>query len=136
VVTKEMINKLWGKKNFQLEFIGDISCDIDGSIELTHKTTTRDNPVFTYDPKRKRFIDGYKENGITVLAVDNLPAELPKDSSEDFSKQIRDYAYQIAAHGVKDISNYTALPKEIRQAVITQSGRFTSKFSYLKRSLV
>jgi len=141
MVTKEMIDKLWGKKNFRLEFIGDISCDIDGSIELTYKTTTRDNPVFTYHPKRKRFtpagfIEGYKENGVTILAVDNLAAELPKDSSEHFSNLIRDYAYQIAAHGVKDISNYTALPKEIRQAVITQSGRLTSKFSYLKRYLV
>lgn len=157
MVTKEMIDKLWGKKYFRLEFIGDISCDIGGSIELTYKTTTRDNPVFTYHPKRKRFtplekatnkvsgekensltgfIEGYKQDGITVLAVDNLAAELPKDSSEHFSNLIRDYAYQIAAQGVKDISNYTALPKEIRQAVITQSGRLTSKFSYLKRYLV
>ena len=156
MVTKEMIDKLWGKKNFRLEFIGDISCDIDGSIELTYKTTTRDNPVFTYDPKKKRFtllekatdkaigekensltrfIDGYKENGITILAVDNLAAELPKDSSEHFSNLIRDYVYQIAAHGVKDISNYTAIPKEIRRAVITQSGRLTSEFNYLRRWL-
>ena len=136
VVTKEMINKLWGKKNFCLEFIGDISCDVNGSIELTHKTTTQDNPVFTYDPQRKRFIDGYKEKGITILAVDNLPTELPKDSSEDFSKQIRDYIYQIASQGTKDISNHTTMPEEIRQAVITQSGRLTSKFNYLERYLV
>ncbi len=168
MVTKEMIDKLWGKKNFRLEFIGDISCDINGSIEPTYKTTTRDNPVFTYYPKRKRFIplekvhpvrnkfltgqadkvsgekensltgfiDGYKEKGITILAVDNLPTELPKDSSEDFSKQIRDYIYQIASQGAKDIPNHTTMPDEIRQAVITQSGRLTSKFNYLEKYLV
>ncbi len=120
----------------RLEFIGDISCDVNGSIELTHKTTTQDNPVFTYDPERKRFIDGYKENGITILAVDNLAAELPKDSSEDFSRQIRDYIYQIASHGAGDIPNHTTIPPEIRRAVITQGGRLTSKFNYLERYLV
>ena len=133
MITKEMINRLSRKKNFRLEFIGDISCDINGSIELTYKTTTQDNPVFTYDPKGKRFVDGYRQDGLTVLAVDNLPAELPKDSSEHFSSLVRDYVYQIAAHGVKDITKHNAIPKEIRQAVIAQSGRLTPEFRYLKR---
>ena len=135
LVTKEMINRLWRKRQFRLEFIGDISCDINGSIELTYKITTQDNPVFTYDPKRKIYFDGYEQNGITILAVDNLPTELPKDSSEYFSSLIRDYVYQIAAHGVKDITKHAAIPKEIRQAVITQNKRLTPNFTYLKKYL-
>ncbi len=136
MVTKQVIDKLSRKRNFRLEFIADISCDINGSIELTYKTTTRDSPVFTYDPKRKGFFDGYKQDGITILAIDNLPTELPKDSSEHFSSLIRDYVYQIAAHGIKDITNHTAIPKEIRKAVIAQGGRLTPEFGYLKRYLV
>ena len=119
-----------------MEFIGDISCDINGSIELTYKTTGQDNSVFTYNPKKNIFFDGYEQDGVTVLAVDNLPTELPKDSSEYFSSLVRDYAYQIAAHGVKDITHHTAISKEIRQAVITQNGRLTPDFTYLEKHLV
>jgi alpha-aminoadipic semialdehyde synthase len=136
LVTREMVNELSHKSNFRLEFIADISCDINGSIELTYKTTTQGNPVFTYYPEKEMFFDGYEHDGITILAVDNLPTELPKDSSKDFSSLIRDYVYQIAAHGVKDITNHAAIPREIRQAVITQGGRLTPKFAYLKKYLI
>jgi len=136
MITKRMVNKLFRRKIFRLKFIGDISCDIDGCIELTYKTTTRDNPVFTYNPERKKFTDGCEDQGITVLAIDNLPSELPRDSSEDFSKQIRDYVYQIATHGVKDITRHAALPREIREAVITQNKKLTKNFTHLKKYLV
>jgi len=135
LVTKKMVHNLARKNPFRLEFIGDISCDVNGSIELTYKTTTPDNPTFTYIPKAKEFVDGYKSEGITFLAVDNLPAELPKDASEEFSSLIRDYVYQVAVHGAKDITQHVALPREIRDAVITQKGRLTKDFRYLKKYL-
>ncbi len=131
IVTKKTIHNLARKRPFRLEFIGDISCDCAGSIELTYKTTTPDNPTFTYHPGTKKFVDGCKSEGITVLAVDNLPAELPKDASQEFSNVIRDYVYQIAAHGVRDITHHVAIPAEIRRAVITQDGKLTKNFSYL-----
>ncbi|MFC1708671.1 hypothetical protein ACFL2J_01230 [Candidatus Omnitrophota bacterium] len=132
MVTKKMIHKLYRKKQFRLNFIGDISCDINGSVELTHKATSALNPTFTYDPKGRKFIDGYKTEGITVLAVDNLPSELPKDASVEFSLLIREYVYQIAAHGIKDVTHHVAIPSEIRRAVITEGGKFTKRFSYIK----
>ncbi len=135
LVTKEMIDRLSRRKKFRLEFIGDISCDVSGSIELTYKITTQSNPVFTYDTKKKAFFDGYEQNGVTVLAIDNLPAELPKDSSQDFSNLVKEYVYQIAVHGARDVTNHTAIPKEIRRSVITQSGKLTSDFTYLKKYL-
>lgn len=133
MVTKKMMHKLKEKKLFRLEFINDISCDINGAIELTYKTTTTDNPLFSYDPQKKIFIDGYKTPGITILAVDNLPSELPKDSSQGFSNLIRDYVYQIAVHGARDITRHAALPAEIRRAVITEGGKLTKDFYYLKK---
>ena len=132
-VTKKMIHRLSRKKPFRLDFIGDISCDIGGSVELTYKTTTPDEPTFTYDPAKKKFVDGYKSPGITVLAVDNLPTELPKDASQEFSGLIRDYVYQIAAHGVRDLTEHAALPAEIRRAVIAQGTRLTRGFRYLAK---
>ncbi len=90
-------------------------------------------PTFTYDPRKNKFRDGYRSEGITVLAVDNLPAELPADASDDFSGLIRDYVYQIAAHGINDITHHMAIPAEIRNAVVTQNGRLTKGSSYLKK---
>jgi alpha-aminoadipic semialdehyde synthase len=131
LVTKEMVNRLYNGK-FRLEFIGDISCDIAGSIEMTYKSTTIVNPVYTYCPKIQKYYEGYKHKGITILARDNLPVELPEDASEHFSKLLRDYIYQIAAHGVRDIVDHIAIPREIRNAVITQDGKLTENYKYLK----
>jgi alpha-aminoadipic semialdehyde synthase len=133
LVTKKMIRKLYGKKNFRLEMIVDISCDINGSVELTREARSPGNPVYTYEPGKDEFADGYKAKGITLLSVDNLPAELPVNSSREFSAMIRDYVYQISAHGVKDITDHIAIPREVRKAVITQDGRFAKGYEYLKK---
>ncbi len=133
LIRKRVINRLWKQEPFRLKFIGDLSCDVNGSIELTHKSTTPQKPVFTYDPEKRKYIDGYKSKGITVLAVDNLPAEMPRDASDDFSRLIRDYVYQVAAHGINDITNHMAIPAEIRNAVVTQNGKLTTNSSYLKK---
>jgi hypothetical protein len=52
----------------------------------------------------------------------------------EFAEQIRDYVYQIAAHGVIDVTNHNALPDVIRNATITQNGRLTRRFKYLKQA--
>jgi len=137
LVTEAMISRLYRQKkpHIQLTFIGDLSCDVRGAVELTQKSTTPDNPVFTYNPKTKKIQDGFKGKGVTILAVDNLPCEMPKDSSDEFSSMIRDYVYQIASHGATDITNHHALPIEIRNAVICQGGRLTKSFSYLRKYL-
>ena len=135
MVTKKMIKKVFSGKKPRLEFISDISCDIEGSIELTHKTTTQRDPVYTYDPLDDVHKKGYKDKGITILAIDNLPTELPRDSSENFSKLIREYTYQISAHGITNVTDHIAIPKELRQAVVTQNGELTENYQYLKRYL-
>jgi saccharopine dehydrogenase (NAD+, L-lysine-forming) len=135
MLTKSIIKRLSRRKDFRLEFVGDVSCDVSGSVELTYKATSPDHAVYTYDPKKDRYIDGYKTKGITLLAVDNLPAELPVDSSQYFSGLIREYVYQIAAHGAMDITNHVAVPREVRDAVITQNGKLTKDYKYLAKSL-
>lgn len=133
LVTRGMIDRIYKKKRGRLEFIGDISCDINGSIELTYKSTTKEDATFTYKPESKSFVDGYRAEGVTVLAIDNLPAELPADASREFSSLIREYVYQIAAHGVRDLCRHTAIPREIRGAVITEDRRLAKDFRYLTK---
>lgn len=135
LVPKDMVQVLFREQPFRLEFIGDLSCDVEGSVEITHMATAPDRPVFTYDPANDRYVDGFSSKGVTVLAVDNLPAELPKDASDDFSGLIRDYVYQIAAHGVTDITHHMAIPVEIRNAVVTEKGKLTKNSRYLRKFL-
>ncbi len=135
LVTRNMIHELSVKEPFRLEMIGDLSCDINGSIEITHRVTSQSRPVFTYHPEKRKFFNGYRSEGVSVLAIDNLPAELPGDSSDDFSGLIRDYIYQIAVHGVRDITNHAAIPSEIRNAVVTQDRRLTKHSAYLRKFL-
>ncbi len=133
LITKKMVARLAGKKPFRLKFIGDISCDVSGSIELTYKTTASESAVFTYDPVKKKYMDGLDPKGISVLAVDNLPSELPREASSEFSRSLREYVYQIASCGAKNITRQVILPAEIRRGVITEGGKLTGKFDYLKQ---
>ena len=133
LVSEKMLSRLYNKKNFRLDLICDLSCDVKGSIEITKKTTSPDKPAFVYDPKTGRITEGFEGQGICVLAVDNIPCEFPIDSSIEFSNQIRDYVYQIASHGRKDLTHHHAIPREIRDAVITQGGKLTPKFKYLEK---
>ncbi|MFC1570666.1 hypothetical protein ACFL4E_02670 [Candidatus Omnitrophota bacterium] len=132
IITRKMVRDLYGRKNFRMEFISDISCDIEGSVELTHRTTNQKKPIYTYDPFKDSYKDGYSSKGISILAIDNLPTELPADASENFSGLIREYVYQIAAHGAKDIVNHVAIPHELRQATVVQDCKLTDNYQYLR----
>ena len=109
-------------KFFQLKVIGDITCDIKGSIPTTLKSTSIENPYFYFD--KKKFSECSKSiEALAIMAVDNLPSELPRDSSEEFGdgilKEVLPYIMQ------KD-------DKRIFNATITQNGNFLSKYLYLE----
>ncbi len=80
----------------RLRVIGDITCDIDGSIECTVKATDSENPVYVYDPFEDKAIPGFEGRGPAVLAVYNLPAELPLESSTYFSGKLKEYVPALA----------------------------------------
>ncbi len=133
MVSKQMLKDLYNKKGFNLKFIADISCDIGGSIEATYKTTDQKSPVYTYDPSHDVYKKGFKAPGVSILAINNLPTELPKDSSECFSKLIREYVYQVANHGTLHVTEHVVIPAEIRKAVVVESGALTEGYKYLER---
>jgi len=135
-VTKANLKSLYLKdKNQKLKVIGDISCDINGSIEFTSKTTEPDNPVYVYDPSRDKIYDGIEGRGVAVLARDNLPCEIPRESSIFFSNELIDFVPQIVkAHSLGKLSR-NALPKSIQKALIVHRGKFTKDFEYLKKYL-
>ncbi len=133
-----LITKAFLKKNFdkiKLKVIGDISIDINGAIEFTEKSTTSDNPSFVYNPNTNSVKDGVDGEGIVVMGVDNLPCELPIESSKEFSNSLFDFIIDIVrADYSKDFNNCN-LPEEIKRAVILYHGELTHDYSYMGKYL-
>jgi len=121
------IFELKNLNNFKkLKIIGDITCDINGSIPTTLKSTSINDPYFYFNKKTYNEIRKSNE-ALAIMAVDNLPSELPRDSSEEFGDGI-----------VKEVLPFIINKDDdrIHEATITQNGNFLSKYSYLKNYIV
>tara|TARA_R110002072_G_scaffold302097_2_gene483834 strand:- start:19712 stop:20932 length:1221 start_codon:yes stop_codon:yes gene_type:complete len=75
-------------ENVKLSVVADISCDIDGPIASTLRPSQIANPIYGYNPITENEDDFMKKGNIAVMAVDNLPCELPLDASEDFGSEL------------------------------------------------
>lgn len=79
-------------EDFNISVIADITCDVDGSIPTTFHPSSMLDPVFDVDRETLSEIPAFgKQNSISVMAIDNLPTELPRDASEDFGNQLIRY---------------------------------------------
>jgi saccharopine dehydrogenase (NAD+, L-lysine-forming) len=137
LVTKAYLRELYrpGYQAVKLKVIGDISCDIEGAIEATVRSTEPDEPVFVYEPLTGETPDGVRGNGPVIMAVDNLPCELPAESSADFSATLRDFVPAIATADYSVPFDQLALPPEIKRAVIAYQGKLTPDYRYLEKHL-
>jgi len=119
----------------QLQVVGDISVDINGAIEFTEKATEPGNPVFIYNPVRDDIIDGTEGEGVAVMAVDTLPCELPKESSQEFSDSLMPFVPSIAKADYSTDFNILDIPPEIKKAMILYHGKLTPDYEYINRFL-
>ncbi len=108
---------------FSLKLIGDISCDIEGSVPITLHDTHADNSTMGWDAANQCECEPYGENSIDILAVSNLPSELPADASVGFAN---DFIKVVLPELLKPESEM------IKNATICEAGRLTEKFSYLE----
>jgi alanine dehydrogenase len=123
------------KNNGKLIIIGDITCDINGSVAATVKPTWPDNPVFIYDAKTGKDSDGYEGDGVAVMAVDNLPCEFPKEASDNFSKALMPFMESLLLNDYSKSIHDSSLPDEIKKACITHHGELEPDFKYLEEFL-
>ncbi len=130
-ITKKLMKDVYSKSK-TLIAIGDITCDPNGSIEFS-KETWIDNPVYIYNPEEESIKDGFDGEGIAVMAVTNLPCEFSSDASDQFSENLQPYLKAIVSANYKDSLHDSNLPDEIKRAVIMWKGRFTKKYSYMKK---
>jgi len=114
--------------DFKIKVIADITCDIEGSIPSTLRPSTIADPIYDYSVKEGVEEPSFSsEDNITVMAVDNLPCELPINASNDFGLQLINNVLPHLFTGDKE--------EIIKRATITENGKLTDKYSYLQNFL-
>lgn len=120
ILSKEML----ASPKCKLKVVADISCDIDGPVACTLRSSTIADPLYGYLPNEHKEVDMYHPGAIVVMAVDNLPCELPKDASEGFGEMFLKHVvpafYNNDADGI------------LERAKITENGKLTPRFAYLQ----
>jgi saccharopine dehydrogenase (NAD+, L-lysine-forming) len=109
---------------FHISVIADITCDINGSVPCTVKSSTIDEPFYGYNPQTESLDIPFSKTSITVMAVDNLPCELPRDASDGFG---RDLSERVIPALLGDDSDGL-----IARAAICKDGQLMPGFQYLK----
>ncbi len=110
--------------DWNISLVADVSCDIDGPVATTLRPSTIANPFYGYDAQSEEEVDFYKEDCIGVMAVDNLPCELPKDASVSFGEMFIEHVLEpLLGNDPEDI---------IYRASETKDGKLTPHFAYLQ----
>ena len=110
--------------NWNISLVADVSCDIDGPVATTLRPSTIATPFYGYNPQSEEEVDFDKEDSIGVMAVDNLPCELPKDASVSFGEMFIDHVLEpLLGNDPEDI---------IYRASETINGQLTPHFAYLQ----
>jgi alpha-aminoadipic semialdehyde synthase len=137
LITREYARRRWsGGDQPRLRVIGDITCDVGGSIELTVKATDATNPVFVYEPVADTVVDGWAGDGPVILAVDKLPAELPREASQSFGEGLAPFIPTLARADFSADLESLDIPLSLRRAVIAHRGELTGNFRYLNNDLL
>lgn len=115
------------KYHLPIKMIGDITCDISGSIKSTIRSTTHAEPYYDFNPVTYQEEYPFSSpNNVTVMAVDTCPNALAIDASKYFGEMLSEYAFKPLLRGAGDLSDV------IRKATIVREGELTERFSYLE----
>lgn len=107
---------------FHISVIADVTCDINGSIPSTMKPSTIEDKFYGYNPLTEEIEKPFAPSTITVMAIDNLPCELPRDASEGFGKDLMEQVMPYLINGDNGL---------VERASITKDGSLTPRFEYL-----
>lgn len=136
LVTIDFLRDLFSlEKQPHLRVIGDISCDVDGSIECTVKATESDAPCYVFEPATGAVREGYAGAGPVIMAIDNLPCELPVESSEHFSASLRDFIAEFSNVALRSPGGLLDLSDPLKKSIIAYQGELLSPFMYLEECI-
>lgn len=130
-LTRDYLKKSYRMNNSKLIAVGDLSCDIHGAIECNVQTSLIEEPLYVFNPETDEISNGYKGEGLLMMAVDILPAELPRDSSNGFSDVLMHFVKPIADCDFNEDFEDLDLPRPLKRALILHKGELTPDFAYL-----
>jgi alanine dehydrogenase len=110
-------------EDFIIDTIADISDDEGGSVPINLGDQSIENPIYGVDKNSLQKTDPYLESSIDMMAVGNLPNELPRDASRFFGEQLIKFILEDLKKGGSDL---------IDRATIVKQGKLTERFSYLQ----
>ncbi|SHG50182.1 NAD(P)-dependent oxidoreductase [Winogradskyella jejuensis] len=111
--------------DFRINLVADVSCDIDGPVASTIRPSTIADPFYGYNPQTEAEVAFNANDAITVMAVDNLPCELPKDASEGFGDAFLEHVIPAFFNDDKDGILQ-------RAKMTTSDGKLTKRYNYLQ----
>ncbi|MFY8110865.1 MAG: NAD(P)-dependent oxidoreductase [Flavobacterium sp.] len=124
VAPEILSQKMLQASDCKIKIVADVSCDVNGPIACTLRASTIAEPLYGYLPIENKEVDVFHPAAIVVMAVDNLPCELPKDASEGFGEMFAKHV--VPAFFNKDADGILA------RAQMTQNGKLTDRFQYLQ----
>lgn len=120
ILSKEMLRS----PKCNLKVVADISCDVDGPVACTLRSSTIAEPVYGYHPSEEKEVAFNHPAAVTVMAVDNLPCELPRDASEGFGEVFLERVIPAFFNG-----DFNGI---LERAKITENGQLMPRFAYLQ----
>lgn len=112
-------------KDLRIRMIGDVTCDIMGSIKSTVRPATHADPYYDYNPKTEKDEPAFSSSdNITVMAVDTCPNALAMDTSAYFGKMLTEHVFTPLLEGRRS--------EVVERSTIIRDGKLTERFAYLK----
>lgn len=112
------------KEDFGIKVIADITCDVEGSVPITMEATDIYNPTFGWSRSEQKQVEPYGEDTIDVMAVTNLPTEMPRNASAEFGGLFLEHIAPLLVDGDKD--------DVLKRARLTEGGKLGSEYHYLQ----
>jgi hypothetical protein len=120
ILSREMLQA----PDCKIKIVADVSCDVDGPIACTVRSSTIAEPFYGYLASEHKEVDMFHPAAVVVMSVDNLPCELPKDASEGFGRMFIEHVIPAFFNGDRD--------GILARAKITEAGKLTERFRYLQ----
>jgi alpha-aminoadipic semialdehyde synthase len=115
--------------------ISDVTCDYMGTIDFMRHFTTIEKPFFIYNPETDEIIHDVDKpkSGILYNSIENMPSEFPLDASAHFGSKLSRFVEDILKSDSSKPLKEQGLPIQIENAVITDKGKLTNKFTYIQK---
>lgn len=112
------------REDFRISVIADISCDVNGSVPITVKATDIYHPTYGWSRSQQKDVPKYGKDSIEIMAVTNLPTEMPQHASQEFGSMLLEHILPLLV----DQPDHPVL----KRATIAKGGQLTEEYSYLQ----